>query len=281
VTTLLADALRSTAGPRRPVLEDGALLSAGAFTPFLTTAELMDDLRYSLITSDYLTVFREGALVSPTGLTTSRQVLDKRVSGMIEAQPVMDLYAAGSTLQFRYIDHWKLPVREFLSHHGQFPGAETLASVFAVPPHTRPLEAHTEGAHLFIAQLDGRQDIMVGDPGQGASPAPAFLPLEGMQTQRYTVTPGDLLHVPHGWPYYEETADEASLHLAISVKYPGAKELTGALSKILLEGIESSAVFRSHHRMPPAEKSQQVITVLTELLADLDPVAVASRAESQ
>ncbi|MCW2931577.1 MAG: hypothetical protein JWM19_2539 [Actinomycetia bacterium] len=278
---MLAEALSAAVCSRRCALDEKERLSKGAFTPFLTIAGLMDSLQYSLITTDYLTVFREGVRAPLRGLTSSRQVLNKRLDGFVEAEPVMALYAEGNTLQFRSIDHWKLPVQDFLSHHARFPGAETLASAYVVPPRARPMDAHSEGAHLFILQLDGRQDVLMGDPGAHAVESPAYLPFDGMPTRSFALEPGDLLHVPHGWPHRSETADEASLHLALSVRYPGTEQIVTALNAFLLEGIESSSGFLAHHRIPPREKSQQVLTLLADLLTGIDPAEIARRAEAQ
>ena len=278
---MLEDILSAVLHSDRCTLDEGARLSRGAFVPFLSLAELLDDLEYGLITEDYLTVFRGGTRAPLRRLTTSRPVLNKRLGGFVEAAPVVALYAGGSSLQFNCIDHWKPSVQDFISHRASFPGAETLASAFIVPPRTRPMEDHTEGAHLFILQMDGRQEVLVGDPGEGAVVSATYMALDAMPTGNFALEPGDMLHVPHGWPHRTETADDASLHLAISVRYPGAQQVATALSKFLLEGIESSPAFTSHHRLSPVDKSRLAISLLTELLAEVDPSDIARRAEFQ
>jgi ribosomal protein L16 Arg81 hydroxylase len=256
-------------------------LSPGAFTPFLSVAELLDDLEYALVTTDYLTVFRSGTRVPLRRLATSRQVLNKQLHGFVAAAPVKTLYAEGNCLQFNDIDQWKRPVREFIADHASFAGARTLASAFIVPPRTRPMEAHTEGAHLFMLQLDGGQEVLMGDPGEDAAADAAYRDLDGLPTASFALRPGDLLHIPHGWPYRAETAGEASLHLALSVRYPGTELITASLSEFLLEGIESSPAFTSHHRLSPPDKSRMVLSLLAELLTDLDPAEIARHAESR
>lgn len=276
---MLEDVLNTAVNSHRCMLDEEARHSKGAFTPFLTLAELIDGLSFSLITSDYLTVFRSGALTSLRGLTMSRQVLNKHLDGFVDPVAVRALYSKGNTLQFKYIDHWKPAAANFLANHVRFPAAEILASAFAVPPHARPMDAHTEGAHLFILQMDGLQDVLMGDPGDKATVPPAYLPFDGMPTRNFTLQPGDILHVPHGWPYCEETAEEASLHLAITVKRLGTEQIATTLSSLLLEGIESSPAFTSHHRISPPDKSQQVISILSGLLANIDPDEIVRRTE--
>lgn len=276
---LLADVFGAALNSDRCTLDEDVRLSRDAFVSFLSLAELLDDLEYALITGDYLTVFRGGTRAPLHELTTSRQVQDKRIEGLVDASSVMARYAEGSSLEFNCIDHWKLSVKEFITRHAGFPGAETLSSALVVPPHTRPMESHTEGAHLFMLQLDGRQEVLVGDPGEGAAVCAAYVELDGLPTRSFALAPGDMLHVPHGWPHRAETAADASLHLAISIRYPGAERIATALSTFLLESIESSSSFTSHHRRSPVDNGRMMISLLTELLADVDPSDIARRAE--
>jgi hypothetical protein len=244
----------------------------------ITSGQIWAEIECGLLTRHYVTAFRDSVRAPLSGITASRHVLNKTLDGFVTPAGIHSVFAAGNTLELSQLGHWHGPVQDFINSLTDFPGAEIQASAMLSPSDVTGMAAHTGGAHTFILHMEGEMRWIVADPSPDAPIDAIFLEVDDLPSTMFTMRPRDVLYVPHGWSYRATAHHGDSLHVAITVRYPSTRDVIDALSEELTRRVERSEDLTSHHRFDPQAKSEQVISLLSRALTEIDPAEIAQAA---
>lgn len=207
------------APPDRPLLTRGA----GPFTDLLDLAEIDDLLvERSLRRNDYRLV-RDDAVLPDLDYVTSTLIHDQVPDG----RKVATQLAAGATLILQGLNEYSKPLADFCRRLGHDLGRPVHANAYLTPPGAQGFAAHHDVRDAFIIQVSGRKHWTLRRPLL-AEPVSAETwdtvagradPAEppGEPWSEPTLEPGDCLWLPRGWIHSARSAEEASLHLTLSL----------------------------------------------------------------
>lgn len=246
----------------------------GDLTTLITEQEMWDEVDCGLLIRPYFTAFNEGVRSALTEMTRGRNVVGHRMHGYVNEEQVRADFEAGGTFKFNQAEHWHPRIKALLDGlKSSFRGGLE-AYVFLSPPGKTAIQAHMDGSHVLVLQVAGVKDWHVGildetsvsDSIRYETPdIPADKRLD------FTLNPGDVLYMPHGTPHCAQARSGNSIHIAITIEEPTAKEL----SEVYLAQAMTDAAYvelaGDHHfdRLP--RRIERVREVLANYLAQSDP----------
>lgn len=239
-------------------------------TRLISASETWSALDCGLLVSPYFSVMREGVPRALADITVTRDVLKQRLSHYPDAAAIRECFASGHTVTLPRPEHWHSRIREMIVGLRADFRAELQASVFLSPPDTEWVRAHTDNAHMLVLQLDGERDWVVGlsadNDGAGLRRS------DNGERHRMEVTlgPGDVLYIPQGCPYHAIARGCTSLHLAVTVQEPTARDLAELALAGFLRGPPAEEIAGTHHAMPVDEKVAWLRAALAEHLSGQD-----------
>lgn len=247
-----------------------AVYHSPAVTGLISETEMWDALDCGLLVRPYFTVFRDGVRSALASITLTRAVVGKEVPGYADPDAVRADFAAGGTFKLNQPEHWHPRLAALLAGLSASFAAELESFVFLSPPATTALQAHTDGAHVFVLQMQGTKDWFVGLPDDGSVSDSRLSEIHPDRCFRATLSPGDVLYMPHGSPHYATARDGHSVHVAITVEEPSAKKLAETALADFLAGPAATSIEGSHHTLSPAEKCHWLRRALADHLRSLD-----------
>lgn len=236
----------------------------------LSQAEIWDMLDCGLLVAPYFSVFREDVRSAVADITETRNVLNRPMAAYADAAAVRERFASGHTFKLNQPEHWHAGIKELLNGLRADFRAEVRSSVFLSPPDATGVQAHTDEAHALVLQLDGHMDWCVGlSPSNDVD--------EGQRVEA-TLQPGDVLYIPSGHPHYATARGGDSLHIAITVQQPSARDLAELALAGFLDGPRANKIAGTHHLMSIDEKVAWLRVELAEQLSGQDFGALVDEA---
>jgi hypothetical protein len=247
-----------------------AVYRSMAVTGLISEAEMWDALDCGLLVRPYFTVFCDGVRSALASITLTRTVVGKEVAGYADPDAVRADFAAGGTFKLNQPEHWHHRLAALLTGLAPSFTAELESFVFLSPPATTALQAHTDGAHVFVLQMQGAKDWFVGLPDDDSVSDSRLSEIDPDRCFRATLTPGDVLYMPHGSPHYATAREGHSVHVAITVEEPSAKKLAEVALADFLASPVATRIEGNHHELSPAEKCRWLRAALGDHLRSLD-----------
>ncbi|SCG55559.1 JmjC domain-containing protein [Micromonospora halophytica] len=239
----------------------------------ISEEEMWEELECGLLSRPYFTMFNEGVRTAISDMTQTRSVVGHELAGYVKPEQIRQDFAAGGTFKFNQAEHWHPRIRALVQ--GMQPhfrgGLESF--VFLSPPRKTAMNAHMDGAHVFVLQVAGTKDWVIGRIDETAISDSALHEGEIRPDLRMetTLRPGDVLYMPHGCPHYATSTDVNSIHIAVTIEEPTAVDLANVYLASLLADERFTALSQRHHAMPLAEKVEQLRKLIDEFLGETDP----------
>lgn len=229
----------------------------------LCVAEIWELLDCGSLVAPYFGIRRDDAGLTIAGVTQTRIVQTRPMSMYADPEAIRAKVGAGSTLALNQPEHWQAPIKELLAGLRGDLSAELRSSAFLSPSGASLLPVHSDAAHLFLVQLHGRIDWVVGEDGENT---------------KLSLWPGDVLYVPAGHRHGEESRHGESLHLAITVQQPTTRELAELALANFLSSARARDIAGTHHLMSPDEKVDWLRVELADFLQGYDVDALLAEA---
>lgn len=246
----------------------------------ITEQEMWDEVDCGLLSRPYFTIFNEGVRTAISDMTRRRTVVGHDLPGFIEPERIREDFANGATFKFNQAEHWHPRIRALVKALEPHFSGGLESFVFLSPPGKTAMQAHMDGAHVFILQVAGVKDWVVGRVDD-TSTSDSVLHEGAIPDERrieLTLRPGDVMYMPHGTPHYATAREGNSIHIAITVEEPTAQNL----AEVFLAGFLGDPVFKdlhdSHHHHPLAERTELLRQALLDHLARADENATARAA---
>lgn len=242
----------------------------------LGSADIEGWLDASLLRWPYFTLLKHGEVPPVTSYTSVRDVIGQKRDGYPNPAAVRRHMERGATLKLNQIGDWHRPTREVSRGLEEFLTAAVNSYVFWTPEDSRGMLPHRDAAHVIAIQLEGRKEWhLYAEPEQVG--AGAGLDVDSSRpTHVFTLEPGDVLYLPHGWPHDAVARDGSSLHLTFTLTEPTPESLVEAFLQRFLEDEEE--LVHHFHQRGLEERTAQVRTALLQQAEKLDSGAWAQTA---
>lgn len=246
--------------------------ASGDLGALISEDEMWDELDCGALVRPYFTVFNEGVRPAISDITVTRTVVGHKLQGYANAGQIRESFAAGATFKFNQAEHWHERIRRLVK--GMEPdfrgGLE--AFVFLSPPDKTAMQAHYDGAHVFVLQVAGVKDWVVGLP-TGTETSESILhdgDIESTQRLETTLHAGDVLYMPHGCPHFATARSGNSIHIAITVEEPSAEDLASIYLAYAMRDQRFEQLMASRHEHELADSLERLRTLLVDRLTSAD-----------
>lgn len=249
-------------------------------TGLITEREMWDEVECGMLSRPYFTAFNEGVRTAISDMTTKRNVVGHELPGYVREEQIRRDFEAGGTFKFNQAEHWHPRIRALVK--GMEPrfqgGLESF--VFLSPPGKTAMQAHYDGAHVFVLQVAGVKDWTFGriHPGSTSDSVLHDGMIADDQRVEATLRPGDVLYMPHGTPHFATAREGNSIHIAITVEEPTAENLASILLASFMGGTAFAEIERDHHLRSLDERVESVRKALLDHLAEADERSVRDAA---
>lgn len=147
----------------------------------------------------------------------------------IDAERVRALAGEGYTLKFQRLEDFDDTVRADVAALQAHFGLATTAYAFVTPAESQGLSFHRDASHVVAVQLEGDKEWDIVRPAGAVDPNAGLEPDPHGEHITFTLTPGDLLYLPHGWPHRARTVSGRSTHLTFTIARPAPYALASDL----------------------------------------------------
>jgi bifunctional lysine-specific demethylase and histidyl-hydroxylase NO66 len=168
---------------------------------------------------------RAGATLPPAAYCRTAGIGHGTIDDVIQPNRVLELYAEGATMVLQGLQLTDPVLGLTANNLALALDHPVQINAYLSPAAARGLELHFDFHDVFVLQLDGRKRWRVWaplprtrDPVRTGRkiPPPTLDELREPMLDR-TLTSGDCLYLPRGFPHAAETIDAASSHLTIGV----------------------------------------------------------------
>jgi hypothetical protein len=256
------------------------LRAPGDLSGLITEEEMWEEVECGLLSRPYFTVFNEGVRTAISDMTRRRRVVGHELPGFIEPAQIREDFAQGATFKFNQAEHWHPRIRALVKAMEPHFAGGLEAFVFLSPPGKTAMQAHTDGAHVFILQVAGVKDWVVGriDASSTSDSSLHEGPIADHARMEVTLRPGDVLYMPHGTPHYATAREGNSIHVAVTIEEPTAENLAEVVLAGFLGSAPVTALHERHHQYRLGERTELLRRALAEYLQGVDEDAVAAAA---
>ena len=168
---------------------------------------------------------RAGATLSPAAYCRTAGVGHRTIDDVIQPNRVLELYADGATMVLQGLQLTDPMLGRVANNLALALDHPVQINAYLSPEAARGLDLHFDFHDVFVLQLEGHKRWRVWEPlprtrdpvrGGAKIPLPTLDEL-GEPMLDLTLTSGDCLYLPRGFPHAAETIDAASSHLTIGV----------------------------------------------------------------
>ena len=272
-------------------------VEAARFADVLTPAQLDQYWQSHNLHPSFLKVIRQGVLCPLEQWTTVEKRQQTEAYRVIAPEKLFALFHAGTSIVFSAAESALPNLMSFCQQLSVELRARVQANLYLTPPHAQAVGPHFDTHNLFVLQISGSKhwrlyDCPVIAPVQGENLGDRYA--EQAPARELTLQPGDLLYLPRGLVHVANTAETASLHVALG--------LHGGFGFHLLEELTALAQTDPFFRQPlptgaqdstawQAEFSQRLQTLVAECdvtellqlrqaaLVDTQPIARPGRVQ--
>ncbi|WP_299534944.1 JmjC domain-containing protein [uncultured Streptomyces sp.] len=234
----------------------------------LSSADIGARLDASLLKWPYFTLLKSGEAPAPSSYTTVRDVIGHKVGGFADAAAIRRHMAAGASLKLNQVADWHRPTRDLARTLEQQTDCAANSYIFWTPEAQQGMLPHRDAAHVLAIQVEGRKEWHLhASPEQIG--ARAGLDVDSSApTHVFTMEPGDVLYLPHGWPHDAVALDGGSLHLTFTLTGPTPEDLVDAVLRRFLQDEED--LVHHFHTRPLDARTAEVRAALARTVGDLD-----------
>lgn len=202
---------------RAPMLRCGAL--AHRLDEFPTPADLDDILALETVAPSYLRVSKGGAGV-PRNSYTRTVARGGGLAEAVDGAKVHELFRSGATITWNAMQHFLPSTRRLTEVFAEALAATVEVVLFVTPAGNPGFAPHHDSVDVFVVQTHGRKTWRVwATPEERAGDEASHTTEElGRPELEATLTPGDVLYVPHGTPHAAVAQAAMSLHLSVGVE---------------------------------------------------------------
>ena len=216
---------------------------------------LWDDLLRRGTRQPGFRVVRAGVTTAATDVTRRAGIGNEDLRDMIAPNQVIARYRGGDTVVLQGLHHTDRQLAKVANNLALALDHPVQVNAYLSPESARGLDLHFDYHDVFVVQLGGCKRWRIWEPlprtvnpvkGAHTIAKPQFEEL-GDPLLDLTLTAGDCLYLPRGFPHSAETVDEASAHLTIGLvavtwqrvvrKAIDAEVAAGRLSDALPPGI--------------------------------------------
>lgn len=234
---------------------------------FISTSEISAKLTASLLRWPYFTLLQEGNRPPPETYTVVRDVISQHRGGFPDAAAIRRYMDGGASLKLNQLADWHRPTKAVRHQLEELFRAAVATYVFWTPAEQQGMLPHRDASHVLAVQLEGLKEWhLYARPDQLKSAA--GLDVDASEpTHTFTLEPGDVLYLPHGWPHAARAVGGASMHLTFTLAEPSPTELIEALLGEFTERHQD--LVDQFHLLPPAERSAAVLAALQADVAEV------------
>jgi ribosomal protein L16 Arg81 hydroxylase len=222
----------------------------------------------SLLRWPYFTVLKHGEVPVVSSYTGRRDVIGHKVAGFADAVALSRQMAGGATLKLNQVGDWHRPTRDLARQLEELWPVAVNSYVFWTPRESRGMLPHRDAAHVLVVQLEGVKEWhLYAAPEQiGAS---AGLDVDAARPSHvFTLEPGDVMYLPHGWPHDAVARGGDSLHLTFTLTEPTPEDLIDAFLHRFVQDEEE--LVHHFHTRPLTARTSEVRAALSAQAATLD-----------
>jgi bifunctional lysine-specific demethylase and histidyl-hydroxylase NO66 len=209
---------------RRPVFSPGA--TAGRDPARFATADRLwtDALTRGQRTPAFRLV-RDGATLAPSTYCRTAGIGHRTIDDVVQPNRVLELYDDGATMVLQGLQLTDPGLGRAANNVALALDEPVQINAYLSPANARGLELHFDFHDVFVLQLDGCKRWRVWEPlprtrdpikSRTRIPLPTLDEL-GEPLLDLTLTTGDCLYLPRGFPHAAETIEAASAHITIGV----------------------------------------------------------------
>jgi hypothetical protein len=209
----------------------------------------------SLLKWPYFTLLKHGEVPTVSSYTVQRDVIGHKVAGFADPGAVARHMAGGATLKLNQVADWHRPTRDLAGQLEDLLPVAVNSYLFWTPEESRGMLPHRDAAHVLVVQLEGCKEWhLYAAPEQiGAS---AGLDVDAARPSHvFTLEPGDVMYLPHGWPHDAIARGGDSMHLTFTLTEPTPEDLIDAFLRRFVED-ENNLVHHFHTRALAARTSE-------------------------
>lgn len=168
---------------------------------------------------------KAGSTTNRSGVTRNLGFGSRRLDDLLDANAVIDRYRRGDTVVLQGLQHTNPALARFATNLALDTDHPVQINAYLSPADQRGLDIHFDYHDVFVIQLSGSKRWTVWDrlertvdPVRAGATVPNPKADElGAPRLELTLTPGDVLYLPRGFPHAAETTHEASDHLTIGL----------------------------------------------------------------
>ncbi|MDB5553447.1 MAG: Ribosomal protein Arg81 hydroxylase, contains JmjC domain [Rhizobium sp.] len=246
--------------------------SNATLSGLISEAEIWDELDCGLLSRPYFTVFNEGVRSAIQSITATRVVAGHKLTGFANAAQIRAEFADGGTFKLSQVEHWHKATKSLVAGLRDSFDGNLEAFIFLSPPGKTAMQAHTDGAHVFVLQIAGEKDWVVGRLNETSHSNSTLHegPIDPDNLIEFTLRAGQVLYMPHGCPHYATARTVNSIHLAITIEEPTAIDMANVILANFMSTDAFEALEQSHHQLPMPDKIKRLSSALQRFLENLD-----------
>jgi len=208
----------------------------------------------------------------------SASVGDRTLDDLIEPNRLLELYDAGATVVLQGLQHLDAVSGKLSNNLALELDQPVQVNAYLSPPNAKGLDIHFDYHDVIVSQLDGTKRWRVWEPIERtrrplrSGPTIAMPTIEelGDPTIERTMSPGDSLAIPRGFPHCAETVDDRSVHLTMGIM---ALSWERIIRLALVAGASGTAL--ADRRLPGSEDDPAATSqALGALEALVEPAAL-------
>ena len=147
----------------------------------------------------------------------------------LDAARVRQLTSEGYTMKFHRLEDLDEQISEQVAEMQEEFGLVTTAYAFVTPTASEGLSFHRDASHVVVRQLEGEKVWNVVRPAGPVCPDAGLEAEPEGEQMEFTLTAGDILYLPHGWPHCARTLAGRSTHLTYTLARPHPAALAAEL----------------------------------------------------
>jgi lysine-specific demethylase/histidyl-hydroxylase NO66 len=209
---------------RRPAFSSGAATGRDP-ARFTTTDRLWADALARGQRTPTFRLVRDGATLAPSSYCRTAGIGHRTIDDVVQPNRVLELYDDGATMVLQGLQLTDPALGRVANNVALALDQPVQLNAYLSPANARGLELHFDFHDVFVLQLEGRKRWRVWEPlprtrdpikTRNRIPLPTLDEL-GEPLLDLTLTTGDCLYLPRGFPHAAETIEAASSHLTIGV----------------------------------------------------------------
>jgi lysine-specific demethylase/histidyl-hydroxylase NO66 len=209
---------------RRPMFSPEAVTGRDP-ARFATADRLWTDALARGLRTPAFRLVRDGATLAPSTYCRTAGIGHRTIDDVVQPNRVLELYDAGATMVLQGLQLTDPALGRAANNVALALDEPVQINAYLSPANARGLELHFDFHDVFVLQLGGRKRWRVWEPlprtrdpikSRTRIPLPTLDEL-GEPLLDLTLTTGDCLYLPRGFPHAAETIEAASSHLTLGV----------------------------------------------------------------